>query len=124
MPLTANTANVAILHESTSAVRVSMWMHQNLTGDEADVLKVNVATLTSRTLQLNTATAAPPQSFAQGEQVTGGTSAAIGFVRDWNAATKVLTIILSSGVFSGTEVVTGAQIGTSITLTSITTPTY
>jgi hypothetical protein len=82
MPLSANTATVTILSEDSAHARVSLWLYQQLVGDEADVLKVNTATLSSRTVVLNATPVG--KAFMQGEQITGGTSGAIGFVRDYS----------------------------------------
>lgn len=130
MPLSANTANVVTLAETAQDLRVSMWLYQVTAGDESDVLKINVATLSYRTLTFNANTNTAlmptgPMQFVAGEQVIGGTSGAVAYVRDWNATTgKLVVTAVSNGTFSGTEVVTGQYYGKSITLTSITTPTY
>lgn len=122
MPLAANTANVAILHEDSNHARVSMWLYQNTAGDESDVLKVNTATLTSRLVTLNFTAAA--KNYLQGEQVSGNTSAAVGFVRDYQQLTGKLNVVMSSGVFQNGDLVTGATSGETAVINTITTPTY
>lgn len=131
MPLAANTANVHILVDDARRTVVKLWLHQDTAGDEADVLKVNVATLAARTLILATTNVATQQSgFVPGEQVTGGTSGATAFVVFWTpsslAANGALTVTSNSAAFTNGETITGAVSGHSAVLANpaTTVPTY
>lgn len=130
MALSANTANVQILEDNSTTTVVKMWLHQQTAGDEADVLKVNTATLVGRTIQLQTSNGAPGQSgFQLGEKVTGGTSGAVGYVLSWErpsaTANGQLSVVVDSGTFQTSEVISGTQVPTyAPTILNITTPVY
>jgi len=53
-----------------------------------------------------------------GEQITGGTSGAVGFVRDYTSQTGKLNAVMSSGTFVA-ETITGAVSGETLVVTSV-----
>ena len=57
-------------------------------------------------------------SFTDGEQVTGGTSGATGYVVNVQAEPKRIYIVQRSGTFQSSETVTGGSSGATATLTS------
>ena len=57
-------------------------------------------------------------SFTDGEQVTGGTSSATGYVVNVQAEPKRIYIVQRSGTFQSSETVTGGTSGATATLTS------
>ena len=131
MALTANSNTVQIISDSSSKTVVKMTLVA-ATGalNESDQLKVNVATLVGRTLVLQTtngAVSATGSGFVPAERVVGGTSGAIGYVKDWvppsATANGVLTIVIDSGTFQSSETLTGDR-GYAPTILNITTPTY
>lgn len=121
--LAANTATVTILQESASSVLVSLMLHQDTAGDESSVLKVNTATLTSRTVTLNFNGNFGPYGYVPGSTITGLSSGAIGTVRSYNARDGKLDVILTSGTFT-TENINGSTLNTTATVASVTVPTY
>lgn len=128
----ANTVAInQVLEDGSSRVMTKHIYHANTAVQEADVLKVNVATLSSRTLILNTTNAAAGMvqyGFVPGEMVTGNTSNAHGFVIGWvppvGANGGILTVMVANGTFSGTEQVTGDRMKTTMPLASVTDPTH
>jgi hypothetical protein len=62
--------------------------------------------------------------FVPGEPLTGLTSGAIGYVRDWNPSIGRLNVVVDSGTFAAAETVQGNTFNNSIIVASIIVPTY
>lgn len=128
MALAANTALIHILEDSTKKTVVKLVYHAQSAADEADVLKVNVATLSNRTQILHIDTADPATLFfAPDELITAnGGSGATGRVTDWNPVTGNLTVVLvGANNFTGTDAVIGSrQYTEEVDLDAAVTPTY
>ena len=72
MAITSGTANVHILTESAQHATVRCLYYTSNGTDESDVLKVNTATLTHKTVALTTANRTG--IFQPGDTVTGASS--------------------------------------------------
>lgn len=130
MPLAANTTVTQVLSDTASRVVLKVVHHQHTIGELSNALLVNTATLAYRTFTLNTANTAiaPGYGFVPGEPVVGETSNAHGYVVSWKPPVSAvggegaLVVTAESGVFQA-EDVTGALVGRTIAVTSVTTPT-
>ena len=101
MAITTGTANVHILTESAQHVTVRCVYFTSNGTDEADVLKVNTATLTHRTVALTTATRLGV--FQSGDTVTGLTSGTTAQITEWRSTANTLIITNASGAFTDGE---------------------
>lgn len=128
MALSANTALIQVLEDSTKKTVVKLTYHAQVAADEADVLKVNVATLSNRTQTLKTGnTTFNGLAFVPDELVTAnGGSGATGRVLNWDRATGNLDVVLvGANNFAGTDTIFGARVNpTTIALTAVFSPTY
>lgn len=103
--LSANTALIQILEDNHSYTVVKCLFHTTTANDEVDALKINVATLIGQTRVLTLT--ANSSAWVPGEMITGNTTSATAFVKDWAPATNALTVVLGTGTLSNTEGITG-----------------
>jgi len=101
MAITTGTANVHILTESAQHVTVRCVYFTSDGTDESDVLKVNTATLTHKTVALTTATRLGV--FQSGDTVTGLTSGTTAQIVEWRSTANTLIITNASGGFTNGE---------------------
>ena len=101
MAITTGTANVHILTESAQHVVARCLYFTSNGTDEADVLKVNTAALTHRTVALTTATRLGV--FQSGDTVTGLTSGKTAQIVEWRQTANTLIITNASGGFTDGE---------------------
>lgn len=130
MAFTANTTFYQVLEDNANYAVLKFGAFNTAAGNtESDVLKVNTANLTCRTVGLVTSNATltgKGVGFTPGEQITGNTSGAIGYVTHWEPAANTLYVVYAPGsaAFSATENVDSSMLKTRIQLASITTPVY
>ena len=101
MAITTGTANVHILTESAQHVVARCLYYTSNGTDEADVLKVNTASLTYKTVALSTATRLGV--FQSGDTVTGLSSGTIAQIVEWRQTANTLIITNASGAFTNGE---------------------
>lgn len=101
MAITTGTANVHILTESAQHVVARCLYYTSNGTDEADVLKVNTASLTHKTIALSTATRLGV--FQSGDTVTGLTSGTTAQIVEWRQTANTLIITNASGAFTNGE---------------------
>jgi len=101
MAITTGTANVHILTESAQHVVARCLYYTSNGTDEADVLKVNTASLTHKTVALSTATRLGV--FQSGDTVTGLTSGTTAQIVEWRQTANTLIITNASGAFTNGE---------------------
>ena len=133
MPLTTPSSDNLVLVDTADRAVFKFLYHAGGTpAQESDVLKVNTATLSYRTVTLTTANTALPLNsyyFVPGEQVVGATSNAYGRVVSWKAPTSTvggegqLRVVVESGTFQA-ENITGTRLNRTIAVASVVVPTY
>lgn len=119
MAISTGTANVHILSESAQHVVARCLYFTNNGTDEADVLKVNTAALTFKTVNLATTT--DTGVFLPGDTVTGTTSGVTAQIVAWRNTGLVsgggtLTVSNATGNFTNNEAITALRTGASTSL--------
>ena len=101
MAITSGTANVHILTESAQHVTVRCLYYTSDSTDESDVLKVNTAALTYKTVALTTATRLGV--FQSGDTVTGQTSGKTAQIVEWRRNANTIIVTNATGAFTNGE---------------------
>jgi len=114
MAITSGTANVHILTESAQHATVRCLYYTSNGTDESDVLKVNTATLTHKTVALTTATRLG--IFQSGDTVTGQTSGKTAQIVEWRRSANTIVVTNASGAFTDGEDLTTTVTGSTAAL--------
>ena len=114
MAITSGTANVHILTESAQHATVRCLYYTSNGTDESDVLKVNTATLTHKTVALTTATRLG--IFQSGDTVTGQTSGKTAQIVEWRRSANTIVVTNASGAFTDGEDLTTTLTGSTAAL--------
>ena len=114
MAITSGTANVHILTESAQHATVRCLYYTSNGTDESDVLKVNTAALTHKTVALTTATRLG--IFQSGDTVTGQTSGKTAQIVEWRRSANTIVVTNASGAFTDGEDLTTTVTGSTAAL--------
>ena len=114
MAITSGTANVHILTESAQHATVRCLYYTSDGTDESDVLKVNTAALTHKTVALTTATRLGV--FQSGDTVTGQTSGKTAQIVEWRRSANTIVVTSASGAFTDGEDLTTTLTGSTAAL--------
>jgi len=101
MAITSGTANVHVLTESAQHATVRCLYYTSNGTDESDVLKVNTATLSHKTVALTVATKLGV--FQSGDTVTGQSSGKTAQIVEWRRDASTLVVTNASGAFTNGE---------------------
>ena len=101
MAITSGTANVHILTESAQHATVRCLYYTSNGTDESDVLKVNTATLTHKTVALTTANRTG--IFQPGDTVTCASSGKTAQIVEWRRSANTIVVTNASGSFTDGE---------------------